>query len=143
MDRTPKDISRTARSPRGWWRFAALAWAALIFAGSSVPGGTAPGRFGFLAHYLEYAVLGWMLAASSNDDEPAALVTALALGGAYAATDELHQAFVPRRMPDPLDLLVDIAGVITGALLHAGVRMLLSRYHSAQRSGRRLRADAP
>lgn len=29
---------------------------------------------------------------------------------AYAFSDEFHQAFVPHRTPDPLDLLADFAG---------------------------------
>jgi VanZ family protein len=38
------------------------------------------------------------------------------LASAYGITDELHQAFVPLRMPDPMDWLVDTVGAAVGAL---------------------------
>jgi VanZ family protein len=41
---------------------------------------------------------------------------AFAAGALYAATDEVHQYFVPMRQTDVLDWLVDIAGVLVGAL---------------------------
>jgi VanZ family protein len=40
------------------------------------------------------------------------------LGSAYAATDEVHQAFVAGRHASPLDWLIDTAGVIAGVLLY-------------------------
>lgn len=42
---------------------------------------------------------------------------ALAAGALYAASDEVHQYFVPRRQIDLVDWLVDIAGVLAGAFL--------------------------
>jgi len=41
---------------------------------------------------------------------------ALAAGALYAASDEVHQYFVPMRQADALDWLVDVAGVLVGAL---------------------------
>lgn len=67
------------------------------------------------AHMTEYAVLfclyyhalrlsgvkraGWM---------------AFALSVGYAATDELHQAFVPDRGPSPIDVMIDACGALLG-----------------------------
>ena len=45
-----------------------------------------------------------------------ACLLALAAGAVYAATDELHQSFVPMRQADFLDWLVDVIGVLAGML---------------------------
>ena len=104
-----------------------VAWAALIFAMSSIPDlGTGLGGWDLvlrkLAHAAEYAVLGALLVRAVRREVPAA-----ALGIAYALTDEIHQAFVPGRQGRPLDVLIDAAGV------HLGVYVL-------GRAGRRMRA---
>ena len=39
---------------------------------------------------------------------------AIAIGIAYAVTDEVHQAFVPGRHGAVLDVLVDAVGVLVG-----------------------------
>ena len=90
-----------------------VAWAVVIFALSSVPGlGTGLGVWDLvlrkLAHVAEYAVLGFLLARAV----PTA--AALALGVAYAVTDEVHQAFVAGRQGSPLDVAVDAVGVLLG-----------------------------
>lgn len=41
---------------------------------------------------------------------------ALLIGAAYAVTDELHQAFVPSRFGDPVDVLIDTVGAGVGLL---------------------------
>lgn len=41
---------------------------------------------------------------------------AVALGAIYAATDEWHQSFVPRRVPDIRDFWFDVFGLSLGAL---------------------------
>ena len=38
----------------------------------------------------------------------------------FALTDELHQAWVPGREPEVLDLLADAIGILLGALLARG-----------------------
>jgi VanZ family protein len=91
-----------------------LAWAALIFALSSVPDlGTGLGSWDLLlrkvAHVGEYAVLGLLLARALARPLPA-----FALGVAYAVSDELHQHFVPGRRGAPLDVLIDAIGVAIG-----------------------------
>lgn len=92
------------------------AWAALIFALSSVPDlGTGLGSWDLvlrkLAHMGEYAVLGALLLRALGRPLPAA---GLAL--AYATSDEVHQHFVAGRQGRPLDVLIDAVGVLIGVL---------------------------
>jgi VanZ family protein len=94
-----------------------VAWAALIFAFSSVPDlGTGLGGWDLLlrklAHAAEYAVLGALLQRALS--RPG---LAFALGLAYAISDELHQSFVPGRAGSPLDVALDATGVAVGVAL--------------------------
>ena len=99
-----------------------VAWAALIFAFSSVPGlGTGLGGWDLvlrkLAHVAEYAVLGLLLARATGKAGLAVL-----LGTLYAATDEFHQAFVPGRAGRPLDVAIDVVGIVCGVLVWQSLR---------------------
>ena len=92
-------------------------WAAVIFAFSSVPDlGTGLGTWDLLlrklAHAGEYAALGVLLLRALRDER-----AALALGIAYAGSDELHQHFVPGRVGSPFDVLIDAVGVAIGVAL--------------------------
>ncbi len=92
-------------------------WAALIFVLSSIPGlGTGLGTWDLvlrkLAHFGEFAVLGALVARALRRE-----LASVALGSLYAATDELHQAFVPGRQGSPLDWAIDTLGVAVGVLL--------------------------
>ena len=44
-------------------------------------------------------------------------VVALAVGAAYAASDEIHQAFVPGRSADPFDFAVDVAALVLAVII--------------------------
>jgi VanZ family protein len=99
-----------------------VAWAALIFVLSSIPDlGTGLGGWDLalrkVAHAAEFAVLGFLLARATRQ-EP----LALALGIAYAISDEVHQHFVPGRLGSPLDVLVDAVGVVVGVLVVGRIR---------------------
>ena len=94
-----------------------LAWAAVIFAFSSIPSlGTGLGVWDTIlrkgAHMTEYAVLGLLLLRALGRELPA-----FALGIAYAITDEIHQHFVRGRHASPVDVLIDTAGVAIGIFL--------------------------
>ena len=74
------------------------------------------------AHFAEYALLGAALLghvlawrAKRGLGRPRAM--AWGLGTAYAASDELHQFFVPGRSGEFLDVLLDSAGVAVGVAL--------------------------
>lgn len=91
-----------------------VVWAALIFGLSSIPDlGTGLGGWDLalrkIAHAAEYAVLGALLFRALGRDLPA-----VAIGIAYAITDEVHQSFVAGRQGTALDVLVDAAGVLVG-----------------------------
>ena len=71
------------------------------------------------AHMSEYAVLALsFLYALRKNGAKRPLVTALLLCALYAATDEIHQAFVPDRGPSPIDVMIDTAGAAVGLVLY-------------------------
>ena len=94
-----------------------LAWAAVIFALSSIPHlGTGLGTWDTIlrkgAHVTEYAILGLLLLRAVGRETPAFL-----LGVAYAITDEIHQHFVTGRHSSPIDVAIDSTGVLIGVLV--------------------------
>jgi VanZ family protein len=94
-----------------------VAWAALIFALSSVPDlGTGLGGWDTLlrklAHATEYAVLGALLLRATRS-----VALAFALGTLYAVSDEIHQTFVTGRHGSPVDVAIDVLGVACGIAL--------------------------
>jgi len=98
-------------------------WAAVIFALSSVPNlATDLGVWDTVlrkcAHASEYAVLALLLFRALGRELPAFLI-----GLAYAATDELHQAFVRGRHASPFDVSMDAAGLALGLLLLYAARL--------------------
>jgi VanZ family protein len=103
------------RSMLGAW-VPVVAWAAVIFAFSSVPSlstelGTWDTILRKLAHVAEYALLGALLARALR--RPA---LAVALAGLYAVSDEIHQTFVEGRVGAPLDVAIDTLGALLGVL---------------------------
>ena len=71
------------------------------------------------AHMSEYAVLALLyLYALCKNEAKRPMRTALLLCALYAATDEIHQAFVPDRGPSPIDVMIDTAGAAVGLALH-------------------------
>jgi VanZ family protein len=88
-----------------------LVWAAVIFAFSSIPSlNSGLGGWDYvlrkLAHMTEYAILALLLLRATGS-----FAWAFALAIAYAATDELHQLFVPGRHGSPIDVAIDAVGV--------------------------------
>ena len=99
-----------------------FAWAAVIFAFSSIPSlSSGLGVWDTVlrkgAHITEYAILGALLYRALGV-EP----LALAIGIAYAATDELHQHFVRGRHASPIDVGIDAVGVALGMLVWLRLR---------------------
>ena len=94
-----------------------MAWAAFIFALSAIPSlSTGLGLWDTAlrkgAHTLEFAVLGALLLRALGAWPPA-----LALGIAYAASDEVHQHFVRGRHASPVDVAIDTIGLALGILV--------------------------
>jgi len=99
-----------------------IAWAALIFALSSIPHlGTGLGTWDTIlrkgAHVTEYAILGLLLLRAIGREMPAFL-----LGIGYAITDELHQHFVTGRHSSPIDVAIDSTGVLIGVFVFVRAR---------------------
>ena len=99
-----------------------VVWAAVIFTFSSIPSlSTGLGTWDTIlrkgAHLTEYAVLGGLLYRALGR-EP----LALAVGIAYAATDELHQYFVRGRHASPVDVAIDAVGIAVGMLVWLRLR---------------------
>ena len=105
----------TPRSTLHAW-LPVLAWAAVIFAFSSIPS-LSSGLGGWdlvlrkLAHLTEYAILGALLLRATRRPW-----LALALAALYAASDEVHQHFVEGRHGAPLDVGIDTLGALAGIL---------------------------
>ena len=132
-----------------------LRWALLvacmvgIFAVSSLSGGTVSGsvtsvpgpsslsfRLAF-AHVVEFGVLALLASRlfAAYDLRPAVYLwtATLVLAIGYAATDELHQAFVPGRVPAWSDLGYDSVGAVAGL----AVGDVMGRLHRAVVGARR------
>lgn len=101
-------------------------WATIIFFVSSLPSvkvtpiGLLQHWINIFGHLFEYAVLAALLYRSlKKQGFPQTLSTNLTLiiPTLYALTDEFHQSFVPGRQSDPLDLAIDIFGIIIATQL--------------------------
>jgi VanZ family protein len=113
-----KSLQNDGSSPRSvlssW--LPVVAWAAVIFAFSSIPSlSTHLGVWDLLlrklAHAAEYAVLGALLARAMQRP-----LLAWTIGLLYAANDEVHQHFVSGRHASPVDVAIDAVGVALGVL---------------------------
>jgi VanZ family protein len=107
-----------------------IAYLVVIFAGSSMPGPRdIPGGLSDkTAHFLEYAVLGLLLARALAGRRWLSIplryvVAAVVIAAAYAFSDEFHQLFVPGRVFDLHDMAADTLGasVAAGALWACGI----------------------
>jgi VanZ family protein len=79
-----------------------------------------PGLSGDILHYPEYGVLAWLLARALQGGRGGRaslpiLLGACALAVVIGALDEVHQAFVPERLPDIVDWYHDAVGASAGA----------------------------
>jgi len=75
-----------------------------------------------LAHFTEYAILGFLAARAFRLSPRTAIrrrwfLISLILVVTYALLDEYHQSFVPTRTPSVWDSLIDMAGGLTALLI--------------------------
>jgi VanZ family protein len=89
----------------------------VIFAFSSIPSlGTGLGTWDLvlrkIAHATEFAILAALLVRALRSPG-----WAIAIGVAYAISDEIHQSFVSGRQGSPRDVGIDAVGVVVGAVL--------------------------
>jgi len=76
-----------------------------------------------MAHVSEYAVLSlFIFRALVNTTRRArfagAVLITLLISGAFAASDEFHQSFVPSRTSSVRDVMIDITGAIFGMTIY-------------------------
>lgn len=85
------------------------------------------------AHLIAYGMLAFLaLFALHVARAPRRTALALLIASAYAASDELHQSFVPGRSPEVRDVLIDVCGAAVGVIAwHA-----LARVRQRRASGR-------
>ena len=113
---------RASAGQVGLWAPVAV-YAALIFAGSSIsfPARIGPDFSDKLLHVVVYAGLGVVLARALSRGWTRPITARIAFHTAliatlYGASDEFHQAFVPNRDIEVLDLMADAAGAALAAL---------------------------
>jgi VanZ family protein len=102
----------------------ASGWAVVIYILSSQTGLDVPPLFpgeDKVAHALIFGILGFLVAGALlpvvHQTGKRHIFMAIGLVAAYGVLDEIHQHFVPGRMPDVLDVLADIGGGILGVWL--------------------------
>lgn len=93
------------------------------------------------AHLLAYLTLGWLTARATHTADRVARpgLVAWLIATGYAATDEVHQRFVPGRSAELTDVLLDA----TGALVGVGLYWLASGHdtHSVRHRNQPQRLD--
>jgi VanZ family protein len=86
-----------------------------------------------LSHMAEYGILAalslWALGGPSSAIPKSHLLCAFALTALYAASDELHQRFVPGRDSQLLDVGFDVAGAVLALFAMSKVRRARQRWH--------------
>lgn len=98
-----------------------ILWATLIFAVSSIPSLQVTEDtllqhiINNVGHFTEYFILAFLLFRSFKQQNLSlSRIPHLTFYSSllYSLSDEFHQYFVPGRMSDPLDILVDTLGII-------------------------------
>ena len=82
-----------------------------------------------VAHFFEFGIFGVLLYRAFRDAAKVKhpFVMTMITGVAYAAFDELHQAYVPGRFSDLTDFIADAAGL----LFLGGVFVLTTRLRNS------------
>ena len=83
-----------------------------------------------MAHFSEFACLSFFMnnlfVAYKGKLTP---VFACALSFFYAITDEIHQIFVPGRACQFLDMMVDLAGIVSGMIVYSIIYLIIKQIH--------------
>ncbi len=97
-------------------------------------------RYSFLirktAHFCIYAALGfftsnalvWQRKTTGKPKTKVIPVLSIFIGGLYAVSDEIHQAFVPGRSCEVRDMLIDTTGVILGVVCSLLLVYLITKH---------------
>ncbi|AOM81618.1 VanZ family protein [Salisediminibacterium beveridgei] len=80
------------------------------------------------AHFVVYLVLGMLLLHALRTSGiliQKAVFFSWFISTIYAATDEYHQTFIPGRVGDPVDVVIDSAGAVTGIIIYLAIHGLI------------------
>ncbi|MFH1737291.1 MAG: VanZ family protein [Actinomycetota bacterium] len=108
--------------------FLTVGWAGVIFFFSSLPGSSVPSAVpDYIPHFVEFLIFAGLVSAAlwaTKKELPAGNLSlwAIIITGLYAASDELHQAFIPGRTPDIKDWAVDVLAAAVVAVVVYVVR---------------------
>lgn len=100
-------------------------WIALIYFASSLTDLPDLSRFDLpldkIVHYIEFGILGFLLVralyfGSVNPEFKKAALVTLGIALLFAASDELHQIYVPNRVVSMNDFVADCAGIVSSQL---------------------------
>ncbi len=81
-----------------------------------------------MAHFSEFACLSFFMNnLFVSYKEKLKPIIACALSFFYAITDEIHQIFVPGRACQFLDMMVDLAGILSGFIVYAVIYTLVRK----------------
>jgi CheY-like chemotaxis protein len=102
-------------------------WAAFIFCLSAIPANYFPHipiqNADKMVHFIEYSVFGWLLIRAFKHSRPgvgdvALVAISVILITVFAMSDEWHQSFVPGRVDDFSDVMVDAVSSGIGIFLY-------------------------
>lgn len=82
-----------------------------------------------LAHLCEYALLGVLLSLLCRSYGLGSAWLPIVIGVVYAASDEVHQLFVPDRLGSAADVLLDAVGVTGGVYMLRFIRRIRRKKH--------------
>jgi len=117
-------MNKTAKIILLYW-LPTILWMGLIFYLSSIPDlktnlGTWDTILRKGAHAFEFAILLLLAFRAFRESQlkpMSAIGFAFALSSLYAISDEIHQIFVAKRVGSPLDVGIDILGILLMALI--------------------------
>jgi VanZ family protein len=102
-----------------------LLWAAIIFFFSAAE------LLGQFLHFLEYAVLVFLLARAFYKTASTQSIYTVIIASLFAFSDEIHQLFVPGRAFQLIDLIIDFIGILFGVFLYTRLKIEPQRHEDS------------
>jgi len=94
-----------------------------------------------IAHFSEYLILSILttntLAVSFQWKNKLYYLISFILCTLYAASDEIHQLFIPGRSGQINDVILDSFGVLAGIMIYHGIKMII-RYYKLSKDQRKI-----
>jgi len=111
-------------------------WMIAILVLSSIPNLDVPDkeiadliRTDYLIHFLQYFLLAffYVLWQQITIQQRKNMLLAILTGIVISSIDEFHQLFIPGRAFNPIDLILNISGFVTGLFLSARLLLIIFR----------------